>query len=146
MKPTRPPIIEDEDPWVPNPIEEQPLPSVPDPDPTPLPDPEPPPVDPLPPPVPGDDEDPRNPEFINPVYREQGYLNDAQIMLSISKDNGKTWSEWVPRSMGRVGEYRQRVQWNRLGSSDKLVLRFALSDPAPLTVLDMDVTLEGGKR
>lgn len=74
------------------------------------------------------------------------YPDDPHIMLAISTDGGITWGEWLPRSLGKIGEYRQRVQWHRLGSSDKLVLKFSVSDPVPLTVLDLDVTLEGGKR
>jgi hypothetical protein len=86
------------------------------------------------------------PVFLDPVFAGSQYPADPQIMLSVSEDGGKTWSEWITRSMGKLGEYQQRISWNRLGDSDKMVLRFALSDPAPLTVIDLEVEMEGGQK
>jgi hypothetical protein len=74
------------------------------------------------------------------------YPDDPKIMLSVSDDGGITWSEYMPRSMGRIGEYQTRVKWNRLGAAPARVMRFALSDPAPLTVMDLSVEVEGAAR
>jgi len=54
---------------------------------------------------------------------------ESRAMLQWSDDGGNTWSgeKWV--SAGKLGEYRTRVKWNRLGSSRDRVFRFMLTDP-----------------
>lgn len=73
------------------------------------------------------------------------YPDNPQIMLAVSDDGGITWSEYMPRSMGKLGHYQQRVYWDRLGCAPARVMRFALSDPAPLTVVDLSVDIEGAQ-
>lgn len=71
---------------------------------------------------------------------------EPKVMVSLSYDGGKTFAPWVERSLGKVGEYKRRVVWNRLGSTrnDGVVIRFAVSDRCPLAVTDQHVEVEGG--
>ena len=40
---------------------------------------------------------------------------DPQIGLCWSKDGGHTWSNWLFRSIGKIGEYLTRTVWRNLG-------------------------------
>lgn len=54
---------------------------------------------------------------------------EPQLMLEWSDDNGKTWSNQHFASMGRVGEYRKRVIFRRLGQARDRIYRVSISDP-----------------
>lgn len=70
------------------------------------------------------------------VGLESGQGSDPQIGLSISTDQGRTWSDldWEP--LGKVGEYETRVIWRRLGWFDapSIMFRWEVSDPVKLRV------------
>lgn len=59
---------------------------------------------------------------------------DPQIWLSWSDDGGNTWSSTLTQSLGKVGEYWQRVQWNRLGSGRDRVFRIATTANAKIAM------------
>jgi hypothetical protein len=63
-----------------------------------------------------------------------GQGSSPQIMLSWSDDGGKTWGNERWASAGRIGEYRHRVRWYRLGAFRQRVLRVQVSDPVPITI------------
>jgi hypothetical protein len=52
-----------------------------------------------------------------------------QIALSWSDDSGKTWSNEYESSMGRIGEYKSRAIWRRLGFAKDRVFRLRCSAP-----------------
>lgn len=54
---------------------------------------------------------------------------NPRMMMSVSKDGGKTYGKelWVP--IGQQGEYRRRAVWRRLGRSRDFVFRFRMTDP-----------------
>lgn len=52
-----------------------------------------------------------------------GQGSDPQIMMQYSNDGGRTWSNERWTSVGRVGEYKKRVRWNRCGSARDRVFR-----------------------
>jgi len=47
--------------------------------------------------------------------------------------------------MSRIGDYRKRVVWHRLGSSRDRVYRMAVTDPVPVIVYDTQLQAEGGR-
>ena len=65
-----------------------------------------------------------------------GQGSDPKLMLRISGDGGRTWSNELDASIGKIGEYRRRVYWNRLGICPDLVVEVSMSDPVPARVLD----------
>lgn len=70
------------------------------------------------------------------VGLQTGQGSNPQIMLSYSKDNGRTWSgeRWQP--LGRVGQYRTRVRWNRFGSTYDAVFKIRMTDPVKFVITD----------
>ncbi len=56
------------------------------------------------------------------------------ITLEISNDGGYTFGPPLPRSLGAVGRWMQRVRWMLLGSSRDRVFRLRCSDAVDLTI------------
>ncbi len=54
---------------------------------------------------------------------------DPQVMLQWSDDGGRTWSNEYWTSAGKLGEYRTRAIWNRLGKARDRVWRVTVTDP-----------------
>ena len=69
---------------------------------------------------------------------------DPPIMLQWSDDGGHTWSneEWV--TAGRLGQYKHRAIWRRLGRSRTRTWRVVMSEPVPWRLLDAYVDVEKG--
>lgn len=69
-----------------------------------------------------------------------GQGDDPQMMLQISRDSGRTWGNEIWRSMGKIGAYRHRAYWTRLGASYFWTLKFRITDPVKvvLTFTDAD--------
>lgn len=63
------------------------------------------------------------------VGLQSGQGSDPQIMMQYSDDGGRTWSSELWRSIGKVGEYKTRVKWNKLGVSRDRVYKVRTSDP-----------------
>lgn len=61
---------------------------------------------------------------------------DPMVMLRWSQDGGHTWSSEHWRSAGKVGEYKTRVRWRRLGQARRRVYEIAVSDPVPWQFID----------
>lgn len=76
------------------------------------------------------------------VGLNSGQGSDPQVMLSWSDDGGHTWSEEQWMSAGKIGEYKRRVIWRRLGRSRDRVWRIVVSDPVAWRLLTayIDVT------
>ncbi|OWY32862.1 hypothetical protein CEJ45_19390 [Herbaspirillum aquaticum] len=63
-----------------------------------------------------------------------GQGQDPQVMLQVSRDNGKTWGNELWRSLGKVGEYRRRIVFRRLGHGRDFVFRLRVTDPVNVTL------------
>ena len=55
--------------------------------------------------------------------------SDPQAELRYSIDGGKTWSDPLLASMGRIGDYKAELRYPRLGQSDDWVFELMVSDP-----------------
>ena len=64
-----------------------------------------------------------------------GQGSDPQAMLRLSRDGGHTWSAEKWRSLGKKGERRRRVRFDRLGSFRQCALELTISDPVRRVVL-----------
>lgn len=58
-----------------------------------------------------------------------GQGEDPQAMLRWSKDGGKTWSNSIWRTFGRIGEYERRCIWHRVGGGERMVFEVTITDP-----------------
>ena len=54
---------------------------------------------------------------------------NPQVMMQISRDGGHTWGGEVWAGFGRIGEYRVRAIWNRLGIAKDWLFKFRITDP-----------------
>ena len=55
--------------------------------------------------------------------------SDPQVSLCWSNDGGHTFGTEVWASAGKIGEYKRRVNWRRLGRSRDRVFRVLMTDP-----------------
>ncbi len=70
--------------------------------------------------------------------------SDPQVMLRWSDDGGRTWSNEHWRRLGKIGEYRTRTIWNRLGQSRDRVYEYAITDPVRRTLIFATMEATGG--
>lgn len=73
-------------------------------------------------------------DFDTGVGLSSGQGSDPQVMLQMSKDNGRTWGNELWRSFGKIGKYLTRVIWRRLGTSRDWLFRVKISDPVKVTI------------
>lgn len=75
------------------------------------------------------------------IEMEEGYGlltgqgEDPQAMLDWSDDGGHTWSNKINRSIGKMGQYRRRVRWLRLGRSRDRIFRLTITDPVKRVII-----------
>ncbi len=64
-----------------------------------------------------------------------GQGSDPLVKLRWSDDGGHTFANTRYKSVGKMGEYRTRVKFNRLGQSRDRVYELSYSEPTPFTIL-----------
>lgn len=57
------------------------------------------------------------------------------VMMSMSYDGGKTWTNPREASMGAIGQYKFRAAWGAGGSGRKVMFKFRVSDPVKVVFL-----------
>jgi hypothetical protein len=58
-----------------------------------------------------------------------GQGDDPQVFLQYSDDGGRTWSDEIWRTAGKIGASFTRVIWRQLGSGEDRVFKVSGSDP-----------------
>jgi hypothetical protein len=58
------------------------------------------------------------------------------LLLRVSDDGGRTWSNELRASTGSAGAWRTRVYWTRLGLVNDAVIEVTYSDPVPCRLVD----------
>lgn len=66
---------------------------------------------------------------------QSGLAQNPMIELYISKDEGNTYKGPFLKSLGKIGQYKKRVLWRRLGASRDFVFRFVITDPVPVNII-----------
>lgn len=74
-------------------------------------------------------------DFESGVGLTVGQGSDPQAMLSWSNDGGKTFNNEKFRSIGKIGEFRHRTYWRRLGQSRVRVYRLRVTDPVKIAIM-----------
>jgi hypothetical protein len=69
---------------------------------------------------------------------------DPKVMLRWSDDGGHAWSNehWV--DIGKIGAFKTRALWRRLGSSRDRVYEVSITDPVKVVLIGADVDAEEG--
>jgi hypothetical protein len=80
------------------------------------------------------------------VGLSSGQGSDPQIMLCWSDDHGHTWSHEHWTSAGKIGEFKRRALWYRLGRTRDRIYRVVVSDPVKWALVDAYLQLESGRR
>jgi hypothetical protein len=73
-----------------------------------------------------------------------GQGSDPKILMAFSIDGGRTWSNERPGSLGVLGDYSIKVEWNGLGSFYNAIFRFRVSDPVFTAFLALAADVEIG--
>lgn len=68
-----------------------------------------------------------------------GQGDDPQAMLRWSDDGGATWSNEAWASIGKIGDYRRRVRWRRLGYARDRVFEVTITDPVKVAIVGASV-------
>lgn len=69
---------------------------------------------------------------------------DPQAMLRWSNDGGSTWSteHWV--TIGKIGRYKNRAIWRRLGQARDRIYEVVVSDPVKAVIVSANLNAEAG--
>lgn len=67
---------------------------------------------------------------------------EPEVMLRWSNDGGHTWSNYLNRGLGKVGEYFRRVIWNRLGMTKGPPRIYEISSTSDNKIVLLNVFLE----
>jgi hypothetical protein len=67
-----------------------------------------------------------------------------QVMLRVSKDSGRTWSDERLASLGAIGQTKARARWTRLGQGRNWVPWIRVTDPVRLVILGADIRADQG--
>ena len=73
-----------------------------------------------------------------------GQGSDPMACISYSDDGGRTWSNEIWRSIGKIGKYEWRAVWNRLGASRHRNYKLTVSDPIKWVVVGANLEAEIG--
>src|SRR6185312_2041735 len=65
-----------------------------------------------------------------------GVPGEPQIALRWSDDGGRTWSNEHLAGAGKLGEYKKRVIWRRLGSSRDRIYEIVSTDATPWRIVE----------
>ena len=81
-------------------------------------------------------------EVGNALISGQG--SNPQIMMQVSIDGGKTFGVERWKSLGRQGQFRKRVNWDRIGSATDFVFRFTMTDPVQWVITLAEAVISPG--
>lgn len=62
------------------------------------------------------------------------------VMMQLSKDGARTWTNWSTVGIGRVGEYLAKVIFRRLGIAEQMTFKIRISDPVKRVVVGSYLT------
>lgn len=66
------------------------------------------------------------------------------LTLEVSRDGGKTFGNPITASLGKLGDYRARARFSRLGYGRDLIFRISTTDSVDVTLLSAWLDLEVG--
>ena len=69
---------------------------------------------------------------------------DPQAMLRWSNDGGSTWSNEHWTSIGKIGKYKNRAIWRRLGMARDRIFEVVVSDPVKAVIVSANLKASSG--
>ncbi len=83
-------------------------------------------------------------QFQPGVGLQTGQGTDPQAMLTYSDDGGSTWSNQHWTSIGKVGKYKNRARWTRLGQARDRIFEVQVTDPVIRNVISANLNASAG--
>jgi len=81
--------------------------------------------------------------FETGVGTQTGQGFDPTCMLSVSRNEGHSFTQWQTATIGAVGRYRTRVIFWRLGTARTMTFRLRVTDPIPVRIVGSWVNVPG---
>jgi hypothetical protein len=69
---------------------------------------------------------------------------EGTISLSVSSDGGFTYGNEMTRSLGKVGEYKRKIYWDRLGRARNRTFKVVISSPVKVVLVGCLIEIEEG--
>jgi hypothetical protein len=69
---------------------------------------------------------------------------NPQICLQYSSDGGFTWSNERWKPLGKVGEFKRSVYWDRCGSARDRVFKIVITDPVKVILVQAFIETDQG--
>lgn len=81
------------------------------------------------------------------LFIESGVGNsdstDPEWLFKYSDDLGRTWNNRIARAMGKIGEYKKRLIWRRMGRIPyNRVVHFKTDDPVKIAIFKLEAEAE----
>jgi hypothetical protein len=73
--------------------------------------------------------------FETGVGLQTGQGSDPQVLLQLSKDGARTFSDSYSASLGAVGQYRSSVEFRRLGIAEQMTFKIRVTDPVKVAII-----------
>jgi hypothetical protein len=70
---------------------------------------------------------------------------NPQVDLQVSKDGGNTFFSVGFSSIGKIGQYTQRIVWNSLGAAVDWVLKLRITDPVKAVITGASAEITGAR-
>jgi hypothetical protein len=83
-------------------------------------------------------------QFQPGVGLSTGQGQDPQAMLRWSNDGGSTWSNEHWTSIGKIGRYKNRAIWRRLGFSRDRIFEVVVTDPVKAVIISANLKASAG--
>ena len=79
------------------------------------------------------------------IIRVTNPTTNPQAMLRWSNDGGSTWSKEYWSSIGKIGKYKNRIIWRRLGMSRDRIFEVVVTDPIKAVIVSANLKAYGGE-
>lgn len=83
-------------------------------------------------------------QFQPGVGLASGQGSDPKAILRWSDDGGSTWSNDHLASIGKIGAYKNRAIWRRLGTARDRIFEVEVTDPINAVVVSAELNASGG--
>lgn len=65
-----------------------------------------------------------------------GSGSNPHIVLRYSNNGGHTWSYEIKRSIGQIGDFYEKIIWNRLGTAEEWLFEFTITTPTDFSIIN----------
>jgi len=72
--------------------------------------------------------------FETGVGLQTGQGSNPLVSLQLSQDGARTWSNWITKSIGKVGKYQTKVVFRRLGIAEQMTFKIRITDPVKVNI------------